>query len=318
MLVEPARAGRCPLCGAAGGEFRGRLRYQDIWAGLRDVWHVQFSEEVRRTEAPAETTTLVRCSSCGLERFEPMAPGTPEFYRELMSVVPYNPQRWEFDLVRERLQRDDAVVDLGCGAGFFLRSLADHPGRTAGIDHHSPSIERLRADGLEAYSLDFRSFAEQHRGRFDVATCFHVIEHVSDPVSVAVAARACLRPGGRFFVSVPNRERALRSDIEPLDAPPHHVTRWAPAQLEALAGRSGFRLSRIRFEPPPLSVFYALAQRAFHRRFALVPTRPRTYLAQKWSCLAVGPRRYGRMIRTERFASRGVFGHSMLAELEAT
>jgi 2-polyprenyl-3-methyl-5-hydroxy-6-metoxy-1,4-benzoquinol methylase len=306
---------RCPLCGTDRATLEGRVEYEYIWRRLREVWNVEISEPMRRAHAPARHAVRVRCGSCGLERFEPMCPGNAEFYRELMATVPYNEQRWEFAMVRQRLSPAAAVVDLGCGDGSFLRSLGPRPGRTVGIDHHRPSIERLNAEGIEAFTVDFAVFADAEAARFDAATCFHVIEHVSDPPRVMRAARTCLRPGGKLFASVPNRERALRGADEPLDCPPHHVTRWAAEQLYALAARTGFRVERIHFEPPEFSVLRALARRSAAARLPFAPESVARLLYGIWAHARIGPRRYHRFVRSGRYEARRVFGHSMMAEL---
>lgn len=290
------------------------MSYEQIWRRLREVWNVELTGAVRRAHAPVEFTERVRCSSCGLERFEPLCPGNAEFYRELMAIVPYNADRWEFQLVRATLSPEDAIVDLGCGHGSFLRSLGRRAGRTVGIDHHRPSIERLAASGYEVYSIDFESFAAAEAGAFDVATCFHVIEHVRDPLAAVRAAHTCLRRGGRLFVSVPNKRRALRGIDEPLDCPPHHITRWEADQLHALAARSGFRVERIHVEPPDVSVFRVLARQAITARLAWAPAALSRFLGRSWGRIAGGVR-HKRMVRSGRYLDRGVFGHSLMAEL---
>jgi SAM-dependent methyltransferase len=315
MASDSSVAGTaCPLCGSAGGSVEGRLPYEQIWRRLRDVWNVELSEPVRRAHAPAEATVRVRCTSCGLERFEPLCPGNAEFYRELMAIVPYNADRWEFRIVRGRLAPEDAIVDLGCGHGSFLRSLGRRAGRTVGIDHHRPSIERLAASGVEAYSTDFESFASAHAGAFDVATCFHVVEHVRDPLAAVRAARACLRPGGRLFVSVPNKRRALRGIDEPLDCPPHHITRWEAEQLHVLASRAGLRVERVHIEPPDISVFRVLSRRAVTPWLAWAPEGLSRFVGRAWGRVA-GAVRHKAIVGGGRYLDKGLFGHSMMAEL---
>ena len=66
--------------------------------------------------------------------------------------------------------------------------------------------------------------------------------------------RRCLRPGGSLFLSVPNRMRSGRAAAEPLDSPPHHLTRWSRRSLEMLAGAAGLRMREIALEPVELSV----------------------------------------------------------------
>lgn len=308
MAIQP-----CPLCSCSGHAVLTSVYYREIWQRLEDVWGVSISDECKRAQ-PQESTVLVRCENCGLDRFEPMSPGSPDFYRELMAAIPYNGRRWEFGLVKKELSGAQAVVDLGCGDGSFLLGLGSRSGRVVGIDHHRPTIERLRSRNIEAYTTDFGEFAEAEAQRFDVVTCFHVLEHVQDPLATVAAARACLRPGGRLFLSVPNRQRALRREDEPLDCPPHHVTRWSAAQLHALAERAGLQVERVRYEPPEFSVLRSLAQQAMRRRLGVLPERPRIFFSKAWGRVAVGPRRYRRLVRSGRYVHSGVLGHSVLAE----
>lgn len=313
MSHGPEAIQPCPLCSCPGHAVLTSISYGEIWQRLKDVWGVSISDESKRAQ-PTQSTLLVRCAECGLERFEPMSPGSPDFYRELMGAIPYNGQRWEFGLVKSELSGSQAVVDLGCGDGSFLLGLGSRAGRVVGIDHHRPTIERLRGQNIEAYTTAFSEFAEAEAQRFDVVTCFHVLEHVRDPVVTVAAARACLRPGGRLFLSVPNRERALRREDEPLDCPPHHVTRWSAAQFKVLAERTELQIERVRYEPPEFSVLRSLAQEAMGRRLGILPVRPRVFFSKAWGRVAVGPRRYARLVQSGRYVDVGVLGHSVLAE----
>ncbi len=310
--VTPAT---CPLCGDCDGEAVFSLEYASIWDALDREWSASISSATRVSSAPTDTTQLVRCRTCGLEWFDPLVPGGSEFYRELMSAMPYNPGRWEFDVAAGRISPDQAVVDLGCGEGAFLRLLGKRPGRRVGIDINGPAIDHLVSTGIEAYVADFTGLRPNELGEFDVITAFHLLEHVYDPLAVVLAGKSCLRPDGRMLLSVPNRDRSHRSGREPLDCPPHHVTRWSVAQLHELAERAGLRVRHIDFEPPDLSVARELVRNEADPLLRWLPLGARRQARRAWGRLAMSPRGYVRRTREAGFAKRGIFGHAVLVEL---
>ena len=306
--------GTCPLCATAGGSVVLEVAYADVWARLQEDWGVTLTERVRSSSAPAPTTSLVRCPTCGLERFEPLAPGGPDFYEDLMASLPYAEDRWDFDLARGLIGPDEDVVDLGCGDGRFLTSLGPRRGRTVGVDHHEPAIQRLVERGIEAYASSFEAFSEREDARFDAVTSFHTLEHVADPLVTARSAVRCLRPGGRLLLSVPNRERSWREEGEPLDRPPHHVTRWAPEQLAELARRAGLTVEGVHLEPPDLSIARALRQRTIEQRLRRIPATIGRPAAAVLARMLVRPGAYEREVADGRFSERGIHGHSALLE----
>ncbi len=235
-----------------------------------------------------------------------------------MASLPYAEDRWDFDLARGLIGPEEDVVDLGCGEGRFLTSLGPRPGRTVGVDHHEPAIRRLVERGGEGYASSFEAFSEREDARFDVVTSFHTLEHVAGPLVTARSAVRCLRPGGRLLLSVPNRERSWREEGEPLDRPPHHVTRWGPAQLAELARRVGLTVEGVHLEPPDLSIARALRQRAIEERLRHVPVGIRRSASAVLARMLVRPRAYERQVADGGFSERGIHGHSALLEARRT
>ena len=295
----------CPLCLEREAELVERVRFDDVWHALAEQWGVSFSPGVRdRHQATAELE-LKECAGCGLQRFEPAIPGDASFYEELMAATPYEAVRWEFGVVADRLGAGDAVVDFGCGDGAFLRSLGPRAGRIVGVDHNEAAIADLRGAGVEAHAEPFDRFAAREREAFDVACAFQIVEHLPRVEALVGPMAGSVGRGGRLFVSVPNRDRSFRWGSEPLDCPPHHLTRWAPEQLDALAERFGLRLVTTWRQPPTLGEARALSVRS-----------PESPLGRLLAHARMGPYRYRRAVRSGRFERRGLFGHTMLAELE--
>ena len=298
---------QCPLCRSSEAQPVERYRFDDIWDALLTQWAVELSPEVRAAHAPREFTTARRCAGCGLEWFAPAIAGDTRFYDELMRCTPYVTDRWEFGIVAGRVRTTDHVVDLGCGDGALIRRVARHVARAIGVDTNERAVQRLRSDGYEASSEALASFAARESQRFDVVCAFQIAEHLEDLELLVAPARALLRPNGRLFLSVPNRHRLARAPFEPLDLPPHHLSRWARPQLEALGRHGGLTLVRVLHSPPTYGDVVAALDA--HLKPRLGPGAGRIVRRA-----LLGPHRHDLLSRTGTYQRAGLTGHTMLAE----
>lgn len=64
----------------------------------------------------------------------------------------------------------------------------------------------------------------------------------------------CLSCSDSLCLFAPDRMRPDSAPLEPLDCPPHHLTRWSSASLAAIAGRSGLLPVGVATEPVELSI----------------------------------------------------------------
>jgi SAM-dependent methyltransferase len=140
---------------------------------------------------------------------------------------------------------DAAVLDVGCGLGDRLRSLAQAGFRNlSGID---PYIETdfHYPDGVKVYK---RSLAKV-TGRYDFITLHHSFEHMSEPLNVMRHLRRLVKPSGRLLIRIPVADsRAWReygTDWVQLDAPRHHYLHTRRS-LGLLADQTGLHIDRIR------------------------------------------------------------------------
>jgi SAM-dependent methyltransferase len=82
------------------------------------------------------------------------------------------------------------------------------------------------------------------RESFDVITCFDVLEHLYEPLQVMTKVREWLKPGGIFYVQVPNVDsaeaRVFGSYWHGLELP-RHLFHYSPGSLKFLAKSAGMR-----------------------------------------------------------------------------
>lgn len=240
----------CPLCADTKGEHVWSVPYADVWTALERQWEVVFDPSVTAPYDRAGTARLYRCDTCGLHYFSPLLPGSAAFYDQLSENPRYYvSDRWEFGVVASRLSPNDQLIDFGAGSGVFIRRVAPMIAQAVGVDHNPRATAGAPEQDAVVLNLSFREVADRFPGHFDVATAFHVLEHIDSAAAVCEPAVTALRPGGVLFLSTPNNERTVRRRLEPLDCPPHHVSRWSAEQYRYLAQQFGLRLVAVHREP---------------------------------------------------------------------
>jgi hypothetical protein len=137
---------------------------------------------------------------------------------------------------------------------------------------------------------------------------------VKDPRSLIEGAARLMAPAGRLFVSVPNRHRLPSRGVEPLDYPPHHVTRWGVGQFEHIAHDFGLLLKSVTFEEPPMSYVRLRYRRWAEQSLSPVGPRSASLAGRAVSRLLVSEWQYRRRLLSGSYRKRGMFGHTMLAE----
>lgn len=136
-----------------------------------------------------------------------------EFDERLSKQLESNYRKRDFQrrrrLVEEILgpRKGEAVLDVGCGPGFYLKELAPAVGPggdLAGIDSSEQMVElaRVRCAGIANVALHIGSgsslpFAD---GRFDAAISVQVLEFVAELDAALTELHRVLRPGGRVVV----------------------------------------------------------------------------------------------------------------------
>jgi SAM-dependent methyltransferase len=222
----------CPVCGYSGA---------NAWSQAPDRFHGR-----------QEQYTLARCQACSLVWLcHPPAPEEmhlhyTDAYHKLISAAGDNsPARWGFR--REALaqfKQSGTLLDLGCSSGAFLQSLCGKAWHLYGIEMSEELARRAEAQtGAKVFVGDILD-APFPPESFDVITCFDVLEHLYEPRGVMARVSQWLKPGGIFYVLVPNIDsaeaRVFGSYWHGLEMP-RHLFHYSPSSLKFLAHSAGLR-----------------------------------------------------------------------------
>ncbi len=160
---------------------------------------------------------------------------------------------WKIDLIgiSPYLKRGARALDVGCGAGSLVSYLRKRNLDAYGMDTSRDAIAIAKYAGVPEGNLYLGKLEELDipTGFFDVATAFHVLEHVTAPAGFVRAVARVLKPGGRFIVRVPDisslEARIGRSDWLLYDYP-YHVAHYTSQALRKVLETNGFDQVQIR------------------------------------------------------------------------
>ena len=160
-----------------------------------------------------------------------------------------------------KLVRPLAAIDLGGGAGGWVRYLAQHrPDDFAplALGDSSEVALTLAASVLpsdaQRYQIDIMQL--HMREQWDVAFLLDVIEHLPNDVQALQQAHGALKTGGYLFVTTPAFPQLWSYN----DDMARHLRRYRRSDLVRLAQQSGLKLRDARYFMFYLSPLYVLSR----------------------------------------------------------
>jgi len=277
IAVEPIE--RCDQCGSTSHYEFARGRDYEIRTN-RNEW------------------IFVQCEQCQLVRLHPRpAVSTlpviypPTYYAYQYENIPWLARTAKALLDRRKLrgiigalQRPvESYADLGCGTGRYLHAM--HASgvpkeRIHGLELDARVIEKLRSEGFQAHHDRVETCTAIAPGSLDLATMFHVIEHVDSPSAVIGRVAEWMAPGGVFALETPN--------LDSMDARrfkerwwggyhiPRHWTLFTPETLQAMLRSHGFEPFAVRYQTGHSFWMYS-----YHHLLKYGP-KPRPELAERF------------------------------------
>ncbi len=142
-----------------------------------------------------------------------------------------------------------SLLDVGCGAGFFLKLAADAGYSAQGVEFSSYAAEYARQNfGLHVFQGEL-SDASFGREAFDIITLWHILEHIHDPGEFLGRVNGLLRRNGLLALEVPNigSTAARIGGVNwELMAPEEHFYYFDEGTIRRYLKNSGFTIISIR------------------------------------------------------------------------
>ena len=130
------------------------------------------------------------------------------------------------------------VLDLGCNTGYGTRLIKEAGARVVGVDVSPEAIDIARRQygpaGIDFICSDGGRLPFDD-ARFDIVTCFQVIEHIVDLEQFLGEIKRVVRPGGKVIFTTPNGPLRLHPGTRPWNL--FHVREYSAEELKNLLGR---------------------------------------------------------------------------------
>lgn len=169
--------------------------------------------------------------------------------RELNAILEFDDSHWWYrgrrEIIRAELDQlplpaGTRVLDAGCGSGRTLVELQRY-GELCGIELDEDAARIAQDRQLADVRVGRLEELPWPADRFDLITCFDVIEHTPDDQRTLRELRRVSAPGGWLLATVP----AYQALWSLHDEANHHYRRYGRRALRAVADQAGWRVVRM-------------------------------------------------------------------------
>jgi 2-polyprenyl-3-methyl-5-hydroxy-6-metoxy-1,4-benzoquinol methylase len=156
------------------------------------------------------------------------------------------------------------LLDVGCGAGFFLEAALEAGFEPEGIELSPVAIDLAQPTVRSRIRCgDVNTLRTSDSGQFDVVTAFDIIEHIFDPPSFLDDIGCVLVPGGLLVVSTPDTGHWLRPLMRsrwPMLQPDQHTFLFSRGAMLSLLAAHGYEPVVVGSATKVLTVDYLFGQ----------------------------------------------------------
>lgn len=153
--------------------------------------------------------------------------------------------RSRLNAIRKIIKSDFTVLDIGCNEGFFLKAIQEKGGRGQGLEPNFKMVEFAQRLGLSVKQGTIEKF--ETKGKFNLATLFHVLEHLRNPNQAIKKIGKWLKPKGYLVLELPNIESYLAKKMKanwPILGS-EHLSFFSPKTIRIFLEKNSFVVKKI-------------------------------------------------------------------------
>lgn len=140
--------------------------------------------------------------------------------------------------------RVESHLDIGCRRGYLLNAI--NADIKIGVEPYSSYV---KFSNIKIYS----KISQVPPKLFELVTMLHVLEHVSDPLSLLQTAVGFVRKDGYLVVEVPATE-VLKDGKKKLPLDFAHIFHFEPDVIKRLCTQTGLHVLQVYFTPHTLLI----------------------------------------------------------------
>lgn len=143
------------------------------------------------------------------------------------------------------------LLDIGSGAGAFLSTMKIAGWNVLGLEPDPDARAVAQRDfGVEAKPIELLMQLDEEQ--YDAVTMWHVLEHVHELDAYIIQIKKILRPGGRWFVAVPNytsKDAEIYGNGWAAYDVPRHLYHFSPDSMKRMLELNGLKLLEMKRMP---------------------------------------------------------------------
>lgn len=176
---------------------------------------------------------------------------TKKFKREITSNFDYRKnnfgqERFNYTVKRLNINKKSNILDLGCGAGYYLKILKEKKYKYKGLEVANHLVRYCN----EEHGLNVKNTALEYEknNSYKLITMFDVIEHLYDPIQTFLELNKKLKNNGYCVAYTPNFHsigyeimREKQNTLLPFE----HLCFFNDKSLNILSKKTGFKVEKI-------------------------------------------------------------------------
>ncbi|AFS80020.1 hypothetical protein NKOR_00490 [Candidatus Nitrosopumilus koreensis AR1] len=210
---------------------------------------------------------IIDCKSCGFIHISPIPTNSEllELYQKefFQHIKPNDIKKDESELDYWNITYDEKlkilekhlnsntkkILDIGCGAGFFLKRAMNNDWDTTGIEPSDEAADYANSLGIKVIKQFFQNLTSNDLETYDSIHMRLVLEHSSSPEEIIKKCYSLLNKNGILIVEVPNDYNPLQKIVKTVLQkdeywlhPPIHINYFTFSSLRNLLEKNRFNV----------------------------------------------------------------------------